>query len=787
MPPTPKPDRNQTVNRLRQHDLRHYRTTDRYARDVQRLYDEAVKDFTELAGTIFAPDPNAPFTFADHPRAKREAARLAVELTKNVQHVIEAGQRSQWIAATYRANDYLGAIINRSKLTPDELKQYEDRNLEGLAAFQGRKVQGLNLSERVWKITDQFTGQMELAIDTTLGQGKSAAELSRDVRNLLNEPNKLFRRVRDKYGNLNLSKAAAAYHPGRGVYRSSAQNAMRLARTEINMAYRTADWERWQNEEHVVGIRIQLSNNHTIKNRKGEDERLIDICDELQGDYPKTFKFVGWHPNCRCTIFPILQRPEEMHEARRARLREIMNGETYKAQPSADLVTDVPESFKKHIEAIAERSKGWASIPYYIRDNFKGGTIAGGLSKAIPHQSSIGGNTGKPYTPPQPCTEFDAQIDDFKNQAYSLGLDVSRLDSLRAAGQREPLKAEIDRLQALSDDRSAQWIAAAGNLRNFIRCCKGAGQAFINKYLDVVKANNYSLKTYYQAAIDALSHAKAEAEKEWQKIKDEEAKAKTEAKDQAAPEVMKIITEAEAIIKGSTLALKVANIVKQESTWNAKDGIYKKIDSVNDFDMQNGLQRDVNIYITPSGVQIVIPRGKNIINTQSFTVEMIAKRIAELPIELKATLKSVYLCDFFNPDDPFWAKQYNTPDFLSFATGGQGVVRFYKNKGDNAKLKKYGLTVGASENRINGTLYHETGHNTDYALSKISSSNAWKQAVAYDKKLTGLDAVTDYGKNAPVEDFADSVKLFVQNRDDLKKRFPARYAILCNIFTSMQK
>lgn len=524
MPPTPKPDRNQTVNRLRQHDLRHYRTTDRYARDVQRLYDEAVKDFTELAGTIFAPDPNAPFTFADHPRAKREAARLAVELTKNVQHVIEAGQRSQWIAATYRANDYLGAIINRSKLTPDELKQYEDRNLEGLAAFQGRKVQGLNLSERVWKITDQFTGQMELAIDTTLGQGKSAAELSRDVRNLLNEPNKLFRRVRDKYGNLNLSKAAAAYHPGRGVYRSSAQNAMRLARTEINMAYRTADWERWQNEEHVVGIRIQLSNNHTIKNRKGEDERLIDICDELQGDYPKTFKFVGWHPNCRCTIFPILQRPEEMHEARRARLREIMNGETYKAQPSADLVTDLPEGFKRHIEAIAERSKGWASQPYYIRDNFKGGTIAGGLSKAIPHQSSIGGNTGKPYTPPKPCTEFDAQIDDFKNQAYSLGLDVSRLDSLRAAGDREALKAEIDRLQALSDDRSVQWIAAAGNLRNFIRCCKGAGQAFINKYLDVVKANGYSLKSYYQAAIDALNHAKTEAEKEWQKIKDEEAK-----------------------------------------------------------------------------------------------------------------------------------------------------------------------------------------------------------------------------------------------------------------------
>lgn len=555
--------------------------TDRYARQVKRLYDEAAKDYASLAGTIFEPDPNRPFSFADYPRAQKEAARIAADLTKNVQRVIEAGQRSEWLAATYRADEYLAGILDRSKLTAAELQQYEDRNIEGLAAFQGRKVQGLNLSDRVWKCTDQFTGHMELALDVAIGDGRSAQELSRDVRGLLNEPNRLFRRVRDKYGNLRLSKAAAAYHPGRGVYRSSYQNAMRLARTEINMAYKTADWERWQRLDFVVGIRIGLSNNHTIINSKGEPEPLTDICDELAGDYPKTFKFVGWHPNCRCVVTPILQSPQEMHQARRERLRAIMNDEAYKAQPSANTVTDVPAGFKAHIEAIAERSKGWKSMPFYIRDNFKGSTIAGGLSPAIPHKAPIGGTTATPNKPPQPCTEFDAYIDDLKQQAFCLGLDISKLDPLRTAGQRELLKAEVDRLRAIADDRGAEWLAAQMELRNFLRTCKDAPDDFKLKYLQIVKANGYSLKSYYETCIETLKKGLADAQADWAKIQKEkeaeaarkkaEADKKAKKADQA---VAKMFTDQEDVLRKNKVEF---NQVKPHTTAVSDDDIIARV------------------------------------------------------------------------------------------------------------------------------------------------------------------------------------------------------------------
>lgn len=576
-----KPDRRSLTIRIQGLDRKHYQMTDRYARQVKRLYDEAAKDYASLAGTIFEPDPNRPFSFADYPRAQKEAARIAADLTKNVQRVIEAGQRSEWLAATYRADEYLAGILDRSKLTAAELQQYEDRNIEGLAAFQGRKVQGLNLSDRVWKCTEQFTGHMELALDVAIGDGRSAQELSRDVRGLLNEPNRLFRRVRDKYGNLRLSKAAAAYHPGRGVYRSSYQNAMRLARTEINMAYKTADWERWQRLDFVVGIRIGLSNNHTIINSKGEPEPLTDICDELAGDYPKTFKFVGWHPNCRCVVTPILQSPQEMHQARRERLRAIMNDEAYKAQPSANTVTDVPAGFKAHIEAIAERSKGWKSMPFYIRDNFKGSTIAGGLSPAIPHKAPIGGTTATPNKPPQPCTEFDAYIDDLKQQAFCLGLDISKLDPLRTAGQRELLKAEVDRLRAIADDRGAEWLAAQMELRNFLRTCKDAPDDFKLKYLQIVKANGYSLKSYYETCIETLKKGLADAQADWAKIQKEkeaeaarkkaEADKKAKKADQA---VAKMFTDQEDVLRKNKVEF---NQVKPHTTAVSDDDIIARV------------------------------------------------------------------------------------------------------------------------------------------------------------------------------------------------------------------
>ena len=202
--------------------------------------------------------------------------------------------------------------------------------------------------------------------------GLSADDMSQELRQYLKYPDKLFRRVRDEHGELQLSKHATAFHPGRGVYRSSYKNARRLAATETNIAYMTADYERWQQFNFVVGIRIELSNNHTLNGRP-----FHDICDDLsapqgstntkgKGCYPKNFKFTGWHPLCRCHAVAILKTDEEIAEDTRL----ILGGEPLDDK-SMNRVDDVPGEFKKWLDDNEERAERSYSVPYFIKDNEK--------------------------------------------------------------------------------------------------------------------------------------------------------------------------------------------------------------------------------------------------------------------------------------------------------------------------------------------------------------------------------------------------------------------------------
>lgn len=362
-------------------DMRHYRETEAYAQAVQSLYDKATLAITRAAarGKI---DPDTPFSFDMYPSVQKEMQRITEQLAERVTVVIETGSKKQWLFACDKNDAFLSSIMDTSKVSKARLKKMQDRNLDALAAFQGRKVDGMNLSQRVWKYVGQFKDQLENALDVGLGEGRSADELSRDVRQNLNDPNRLFRRVRDKRGNLVLSKRAAAFHPGRGVYRSSYKNAMRLTRSEINMAYRESDWQRWQSLDFVVGFEIHRSNHEPLCK--------CDTCEKLVGRYPKTFKFKGWHPQCMCYATPVLMDEETFDENELGDLKAALKGTTHKHQQAKNAVADVPDGFKAWVKDHVEAQKGWASTPYFIKDNFVDGQLGKGLKIAMPTTTPAG-------------------------------------------------------------------------------------------------------------------------------------------------------------------------------------------------------------------------------------------------------------------------------------------------------------------------------------------------------------------------------------------------------------
>lgn len=359
---------------IQSYDAAHYRQTEQYTQAVNALFDRATTEIAKAVakGTY---DPDKPFSFDDYPGVKSVMQGVTKQLADRMITVIETGSKKQWLFACEKNDGFIASIMDTSKLSKARLKKMQDRNLEALQTFQGRKVEGMNLSQRVWKYVGQYKAQLESALDVGLGEGRNAAQLSRDVRENLKEPNRLFRRVRDKRGNLVLSKAAKAFHPGQGVYRSSYKNAMRLTRSEINMAYRESDFLRWQSLDFVVGFEIRRSNHEPLFK--------CDICEKLVGRYPKTFKFKGWHPQCMCYAVPILMDEETFDENELGDLKAALHGTQYKKLEAKNLVTDVPDGFKQWVKDHEEAQKKWASTPYFIKDNFKDGQLSKGLKLDI--------------------------------------------------------------------------------------------------------------------------------------------------------------------------------------------------------------------------------------------------------------------------------------------------------------------------------------------------------------------------------------------------------------------
>lgn len=222
--------------------------------------------------------------------------RVFEEFYEKLASIIERRSIQNYRAGEEDVKKLIESYGAKNNMSLAQILSYSRSNRAALRAYLDRSVAGMTMSDRVWNVTKQLRSEFEFLVKTGINSGIPAAELSRDIRKFLKEPNRLYRRSDGR-----LSKAAAQYHPGRGVYRSSYKNAFRLARTETNMAFRTATFNKYQDLDFVVGIRISLSNN----------PNHCDFCEAMQGDYPKDFLFRGWHPSCRCRQTAILKTDAE--------------------------------------------------------------------------------------------------------------------------------------------------------------------------------------------------------------------------------------------------------------------------------------------------------------------------------------------------------------------------------------------------------------------------------------------------------------------------------------------
>lgn len=360
-----------------------FKRTEGYAAEVRAIYLDALGEIINLVkGTEL--EDGKPFSFSEYGYSE-EVTPILRNMYSRTYQAIRGGVQKEWLLSNEHNDELVKSIFGASSIEDHHFARYFLRNKEAMDAFFARKTgeEGLSLSQKVWKYNGMFKEELENALDLAIGEGTPANRLATKIKGYLQEPDKFYRRFRVKIGedeNGNpiygriwkrriwdkesesykwVNDDPKKYHPGQGVYRSSYRNAQRLARTETNIAYREADFTRWQQLDFVVGVEIKLSNNHPV----------WDICDDLKGVYPKGFKWVGWHPNCRCYMVPVLAKEEELDQM----LDKILNGED-PGSVVTDSPKDLPDQFQTWVKDNEERyakAEAKGTLPYFIKDNKK--------------------------------------------------------------------------------------------------------------------------------------------------------------------------------------------------------------------------------------------------------------------------------------------------------------------------------------------------------------------------------------------------------------------------------
>jgi len=368
-------------------DIKKKKETEYLIRKLQNTVYKNYLSSLNIAGVKKAiKDKDDDFFFSNNDTANKEVNKLLSEMAKQMNYLLLNAIEKEWnqsqetfwknaeskLAKTEKERE----IFNKIRETATQ----SARDKTAQSFYNEKRERGLNISDRVWNLAGNAKKEIEIIIQNGIKEGKSADDIQKSLKGYLNEPEKLFRRVRNKEtGELEWSKAAQKYKPGQGVYRSAYKNAMRLARTELKAANCEAVWNSAQNNPLITGWKIVLSNNHTTL-INGVPTKFKDICDTLQGIYPKTFKFKGWHPQCRCEMIPILITQKESKKL----YKSIFDNKKSEWKP--ELINKMPDGFNKWIEENKQRQSKSGSVPYFIRDNFVNGNLADGLKYIAPNK-----------------------------------------------------------------------------------------------------------------------------------------------------------------------------------------------------------------------------------------------------------------------------------------------------------------------------------------------------------------------------------------------------------------
>lgn len=315
----------------------------KYVALVEDIYEQLNLEAAKLVGsnTDYSPDAEVPFKWSDYSQTKKRISDIQEQFVDDIQAVIYRGTSEEWKNSNEVQDLLANAVLRdyKAQVNGKKYDVYYQENSDALKAFQQRKDKGFTISDKLWQQSSLYKQELEEAISCAIQKGTSAITLSKQISKYLLDFPQLQKDYKERFGTASRAKDCE--------YRS-----IRLARSEINMAYRSAENLRWQQMDFVVGYEIKLSGSHHVH----------DICDQLKGKYPKDFVWTGWHPNDLCYKVSIRMTDDELDDML-----------IYKKNvQSVNEVKDVPGNLKKWLKENSERiseAKKRKTLPYFVQDN----------------------------------------------------------------------------------------------------------------------------------------------------------------------------------------------------------------------------------------------------------------------------------------------------------------------------------------------------------------------------------------------------------------------------------
>lgn len=268
-----------------------------YLKRLEQIYTNALDDINAKIRSYAGPDDS--LSMRNMQQLKDDIGSSITELNTAQQKLLKSGM-------TETAKVGAGVFID----TPS-LSSATDRAVVNAINFMAED--GLQLSDRIWRVNQHTRSVIEQSIENAVIQGYSASQaaqefLSRGER----VPAEILKKMQSAtpgkikriLGNQLMRNENGAYY-----------NARRLFRTEINRAYGMAYQVSCFEHEDVVGTKYMLSPNH----------RVADICDMHAsvnkyglgpGVYPKGKSPWPAHPQTRSYEEPVFK--DEVNDEDRA-------------------------------------------------------------------------------------------------------------------------------------------------------------------------------------------------------------------------------------------------------------------------------------------------------------------------------------------------------------------------------------------------------------------------------------------------------------------------------------